>query len=110
KAGLQKDDRILAIDGAPISSYEPLLTLRSRVRPGDTGRLDNEPHGRPVSLSLTAALLGRRPSMTSSWLPAAIGAAIEQLLTFYPLPFLIVAAAVLLQRPEDPRAWLPAAM
>jgi phosphoserine phosphatase RsbU/P len=110
KASLQKDDRILAIDGAPISSYEPLLTLRSRVRPGDTVRLDIERGGRPITLLLTAAVLDRRPSMTSSWLPAAIGAAIEQLLTFYPLPFLIVAAAVLLQRPEDPHAWLLAMM
>jgi phosphoserine phosphatase RsbU/P len=110
KAGLQNDDRILAIDGAPISSYEPLLTLRSRVRPGDTVRLDIERDGSPVTLLLTAAQLDRRPSMTSSWLPAAIGSAIEQLLTFYPLPFLIVAAAVLLQRPEDPHAWLLAVM
>jgi sigma-B regulation protein RsbU (phosphoserine phosphatase) len=110
KAGLRKNDRIRAIDGAPITSYEPLLALRNRARPGGLVRLDVERGGKPSTFFITARALDRRPGLAGSWLPPAIGSAIEQALTFFPLPFLIVAVAVLLQRPDDPHAWLLAVM
>jgi sigma-B regulation protein RsbU (phosphoserine phosphatase) len=109
KAGLKKGDRIVAINGTKIDSYDLLLNLRGRVRPGDIAKLEVERDGTPVALVLTAATL-ERPWLTGGWLLPTIGGIIEQLLTFYPLPFLIVAAAVLLQRPDDPRAWLLALM
>ena len=36
KAGLQKGDRIVAINGTKIDSYDLLLDLRGRVHPGDS--------------------------------------------------------------------------
>ncbi len=110
RAGLRKDDRIRAVDGAPITSNEPLLALRSRARPGGLVRLDVERSGKPSTFFLTARALDYRPNLTGSWLPPAIGSAIQQALTFFPLPFLIVAVTVLLQRPDDPHAWLLAVM
>ena len=35
---------------------------------------------------------------------------LQQLLAFYPIPFLVVTLVVLLQRPDDPHAWLLALM
>jgi sigma-B regulation protein RsbU (phosphoserine phosphatase) len=110
KAGLRKGDRIVTINGKPIDSYEPFLNLRSHARPGDVAMLEVERDGTPVALLLTAAALERPRLAAGSWLPPTIGSAIEQLLSLYPLPFLIVAATVLLQRPEDPHAWLLALM
>jgi len=110
KAGLKKGDRIVTINGAPIDSYEPWLNFRGHARPGDVATLEIERDGAPLTLVLTAATLERPWLAGNSWLSPAISGAIEQLLTFYPLPFLIVATAVLLQRPEDPRAWLLALM
>jgi phosphoserine phosphatase RsbU/P len=106
KAGLKKGDRIVSINGARIDSYEPLLNLRGRARPGDVATVEIERGGTPLTLILTAAAFDRPWLATGTWLPPTLGGAIEQLLTFYPLPFLIVAATVLLQRPEDPHAWL----
>lgn len=109
KAGLKKGDRIVAINGAKIDSNDPLLNLRGRLRPGDIAEIQVERDGALVALVLTAAAF-ERPWLTGGWLLPTIGGLIEQLLSFYPLPFLIVAAAVLLQRPDDPRAWLLALM
>jgi sigma-B regulation protein RsbU (phosphoserine phosphatase) len=109
RAGLKKGDRIVTIDGAKIDNYDRLLNLRGRVRPGDSAKLEVERDGGPVALVLTAAAF-ERPWLTGGRLLPTLGGVIEQLLTFYPLPFLMVAATVLLQRPNDPHAWLLALM
>ena len=112
KAGLEPGDRIRSVDGQPLSTYEPFLAMRRAARPGVPIRVAGTRGGRPLALAVVPDQpLGPSPSVTTSLLGRLrLGTVVLQLLTFYPLPFLIVAVTVLLQRPEDGRAWLLAVM
>ena len=112
-AGLRVGDRIHAIDGRRLTRYEPFLDLRRYGRPGQTVRLDVERDGARTERLLT--LVARKalplsPQLQAWANPGALMQFVQQLLTFYPIPFLIVTLVVLLQRPEDPHAWLLALM
>ncbi len=108
-AGLRAEDRIRAIDGRPLDRFEPFLDLRRYGRPGQRVALRVEREGatRDVSLQLVARA-GLPPTVQlGPWSnPGAVMQLVEEILAFYPIPFLIVALVVLLQRPEDPHAWL----
>jgi hypothetical protein len=54
------------------------------------------------------ASCSRQPSTDPRATPVRLAAL--EILSFYPLPFLVVAAFVLLQRPHDRHAWLLAVM
>ena len=102
-AGLQVGDLLVAVNGQALVTREPLReVLRSRM-PGEEIELLVKRPGRAVPDRLTATL-GRRPTA-----PFAERAVLE-LISTYPLLFLIVGLAVLFQRLADPHAWRLALM
>ena len=111
RAGLQSGDRIYAVNGRPLTTVVPFWDAIDRGQPGATvgfsvrRREDPAPSEVPIQLDRYELPpgIGQAP-MTTIRLVALI------LLTFYPLPFLIVAAVVLVQRVHDPHAWLLALM
>lgn len=112
-AGLRVGDRIRAIDGRPMTRFEPFLDLRRYGQPGQQVRLDVERAGlrqeRVVTLVAREALPAS-PQLQAWTNPSALMQFVQQLLAFYPIPFLVVTLVVLLQRPDDPHAWLLALM
>jgi sigma-B regulation protein RsbU (phosphoserine phosphatase) len=112
-AGLAAGDRIQAIDGRRIDTYDTFHDLRRHGSPGQVVRLQIRRGAttRELPLRLIARSELTATAATAVWLrPSGIVALVQQVLALYPIPFLVVALAVLLQRPEDPHAWLLAAM
>ena len=113
RAGLKVGDRVRAIDGQRFDRYEPLLDLRRYGRPGQVVTFEVERDG--VVHETEVTLMARKdvPSspQTAAWTnPGALMRLVQEVLTLYPIPFLIVTLVVLLQRPDDPHAWLLALM
>ena len=113
RAGLQVGDRVRALDGQPLTRYEPFLDLRRYGLPGQRVVVQFERGGaveeRPLEL-VSRRDLPVPPQLTAWVKPGAVLQFVQQLLTLYPIPFLVVTLVVLLQRPEDPHAWLLALM
>ena len=108
-AGLRTGDRLTSIDGAQLVRLDPFYDLRRSGQAGQIVRLGVERDGTERKATLT--LLSRREAtarglLTIGGATQGLRAIVEQVLSFYPLPFLIVAVVVLLQRPDDPHAWL----
>jgi len=99
KAGLLPGDRIVAIDGQPVTG----ASFRQRVwmlhSPGDQIRLTI---ARPGAKSLVF-LIGTFPQNPVASLSALLG---RQLSNWFPVPFILVGLVVLFLRLEDPNAWL----
>ena len=113
QAGLQVGDRVRALDGRPFDRYEPFLDLRRHGRIGQVVRLAVERDGviREVAVTLKARKDLPSTPQAAAWAnPGAFMRLVQQVLSLYPIPFLVVTLAVLLQRPEDPHAWLLALM
>lgn len=113
RAGLAVGDRVRALDGRPLTRFEPFLDLRRHGRVGQIVRVAFERDGAMREAAVT--LLARKdlpPSpQTAPWSnPGALMRLVQQVLALYPIPFLIVTLVVLLQRPDDPHAWLLALM
>ena len=111
RAGVHTGDVVLAIDGRPLTTILPLWDVVDRGRTGAFVRLtvqgpsDVAPRDVSVQLApfkLPAALQRLNPTYTKL---LAL-----QVLSLFPIPFLIVAAIVLLHRYFDFRAWLLALM
>jgi phosphoserine phosphatase RsbU/P len=111
-AGLRVGDRILAVNDTPLTTLEPFLVLRRDARPGAAVHVSATRAGQAIdALLVPVGRPGSPPGMGRSVLTRfGVGGVLLQVLTFYPLPFLLVAVTVLLQRPEDSRAWLLALM
>jgi sigma-B regulation protein RsbU (phosphoserine phosphatase) len=111
RAGLRKGDLIRAVDGQPMLTAYPYWNAVDRGRPGATVTLGVQTRVDPQIRDWSITL--ERPE----W-PTDIGGslitparlAVLNVLSFYPLPFLIVAAVVLMQRPHDRHAWLLAVL
>ena len=113
RAGLQPGDRIVSIDGRPLTGHEPLLDLRRHGSPGQHVELLVERAGAqvPIGLALVPPDEVPRSANDERWRnPDAALRLLQQILTLYPIPFLVVALVVVLQRPHDPHAWLLALM
>jgi sigma-B regulation protein RsbU (phosphoserine phosphatase) len=113
RAGLRVGDRVRALDNRSLTRYEPFLDLRRYGVPGQRVVVRFERGG--IVDERTVELVARRdlpiPPQLSAWAnPGAVMQFVQQLLAFYPIPFLVVTLVVLLQRPEDPHAWLLALM
>ena len=100
-AGLRSGDRLLAIDGAPLSTLGPLYDSVNRGQPG-----------RAVVLSVTRegdaprdvkVILGAPETFAEA---SSVRMLASLLLRLYPVGFLVVMALLLLQRPQDRDVWL----
>jgi phosphoserine phosphatase RsbU/P len=111
RAGLDRDDRIVAVNGQPLLTAYPFWDSVDRGTPGETVTLavqrSGEPDVRHVRIQLEAP-----PILTdiggAPITPVRLAAL--HVLSFYPLPFLVVAAVVLLHRYHDRHAWLLAVL
>lgn len=113
RAGIRAGDRIVAIDGRKLDLYDPFHELRQEGRPGQRSRFTIDRNGEMRDVSLTLLSRTDVPAMPSPDGGANAGAIVRfigLLLSFYPIPFLVVGLVVLLQRPHDPHAWLLALM
>jgi phosphoserine phosphatase RsbU/P len=113
QAGLRVGDRVRALDGQLMESYEPFLDLRRHGRAGQIVQFQVERDGvvRDVAVTLMARKDLPVSPQTAAWAnPGALMRMVQQVLALYPLPFLLVTLVVLLQRPDDPHAWLLALM
>lgn len=105
-AGLRVGDRIVGIDTARTDLAGELTGRLYRAVPGDRLRLLvareewPEPRMMEAEVRPREGTLGPREGL-SGWLTSEI-------LSLYPLPFLLVGVSVLLQRPDDRNAWLVA--
>ena len=111
RAGLRAGDRIRTVNGQPLVTAYPLWNAIDRGRPGDTVALVVlQPNGSEVhdaALQLEAPVI---PFDTAAAPITAVRLAALNILSFYPVPFLIVVAIVLTQRYHDRHAWLLAVL
>jgi sigma-B regulation protein RsbU (phosphoserine phosphatase) len=111
RAGLRRGDLVRAVNGQPLLTAYPYWDSIDRGTPGATVTLaverPGEPDVRRVRIELEAP-----PAMTdiagAPITPARLAAL--HVLSFYPIPFIIVTAVVLLQRSHDSHAWLLAVL
>jgi sigma-B regulation protein RsbU (phosphoserine phosphatase) len=100
-ADLRRGDDIVALDGQPLRGPNPILDLVLSRQPGDPVRLSVErpSDGEPDSFELELVLGAPEPQ--------ALGRTLAiQLVSLYPIPFVVVGLGVLLLRPDDRNAWL----
>jgi len=88
-------------NASPFYGY-PLYKAMETARDGDTVQLTVQRSGAPGEITLEAVL---RPPPFISRGPSAAKAAMLELLSFYPLLFLMVGVTVLFLHLEDPYAW-----
>jgi len=103
-AGLQKGDRIVGVEGVTDDVGHELTAKLFRSHPGQRLRLlverDEWETPRELSVELRRPATGTAgPEGLPRWIASEI-------VSLYPLPFLVVGISVLLQRPEDRHAWL----
>ncbi|HXJ92285.1 MAG TPA: SpoIIE family protein phosphatase [Terriglobia bacterium] len=102
KAGLEPHDRILKIDGRPLTDGNSLGYEWEKHKPGDSVELTIQRAGSPAPFVVTGIL--RAASTKSS--EGAVQQLGEKIAGTYPVAFLVVGLAVLFLRLEDSNAWL----
>jgi phosphoserine phosphatase RsbU/P len=107
KAGLKKDDRIVAINGSSATSGPRWSGLLFRTwlssEPGDTVTLTVQRPGQSQPLAITPVFRALQGAGDTKTLARTIA---DQISESYPLLFLFVGLAVLFLRVEDRNAWL----
>lgn len=100
-ADLRPGDEIVALDGQRPRGPNPILDLVLSRQPGDAVQLSVERRAGPDSESLDLGLVLGAPE------PQPLGRTLAtQLVSLYPVPFVVVGLGVLLLRPDDRNAWL----
>jgi sigma-B regulation protein RsbU (phosphoserine phosphatase) len=112
RAGLRAGDRVLAVNGRALGSIYPFWDAIDRGHPGETVRLAvQRPDGSRVDDVVIRLDAPPDPSpYLGGTLITARHVAALQGLSFYPIPFLVVAGVVLMQRYYDRHAWVLAVM
>ncbi len=103
RAGLRAGDQIVALNGHPMESYALLAKIWSRSHPGDPVDVTVRRAGEPQPLSFHATF---RPASTGRSSEGVARSSAREVLTFYPIFFVLVGFAVLFLRLEDPYSWL----
>ena len=103
RAGLKRGDRIVALDGRPLTGEENIPRVWSRHKPGDPIDLTVLRPGVSSPIILHGVFRSSQSDTAESGVVRSIG---ENVLQLYPFVFLTVGVAVLLLRVEDPNAWL----
>lgn len=99
KAGILPGDRIVAVDGEPVTDASFTHRIWIRHQPGDQIRLTIARPGAKTLVVLTGTFRQNPAASTS-------GALGRQLSNWFPVPFVVVGLVMLFLRLEDPNAWL----
>ena len=99
KAGTLAGDRIVAVDGQPVTDASFTHRIWMLHQPGDQVRFTVARAGTKTPIFLTGKFR-RNPIASPSGL---LG---QQLSKWFPVPFVVVGLVVLILRLEDPNAWL----
>jgi len=102
-AGVRPGDLLLAIDGQTLTYHDPMPDTVTRGQPGDIVHLTLERSGEAAPLVLPVVLVPR-PQEQGGRTPARAVAA--QLVSSFPVVFLVVGFSVLFMRLQDRNAWL----
>src|SRR5271166_6344822 len=105
RAGLRPDDRILTVNGYPQHILSPVPAF-AHGKAGDVVTMQIQRPGvaKPFNVQMTLeAAPPRQPVTPARWLAI-------RLISYYPVPFLVVGLLVLFLRLEDRNAWLLALM
>jgi sigma-B regulation protein RsbU (phosphoserine phosphatase) len=102
-AGLREGDEIVALDGQPPRGPDSVLDIIRSRKPGGSVQLsvNRLEEAGPTSLEVELILAVSEPR------PFGQTIAI-QLVSLYPVPFVVVGLSVLLLRPDERNAWLMA--
>jgi phosphoserine phosphatase RsbU/P len=103
KAGLRDEDQIIAINGQVLTSYSLLEKVWSRSRPGDPVDITVRRAGEPQPLTFHAIF---RATPLGSLPEGSARASAREVLSLYPIFFVLVGFAVLFLRLDDSYAWL----
>jgi len=102
-AGVRPGDLLRAIDGQALTFHDPMPETVMRGRPGDVVRLTVERSGEAAPLVLPV-VLGPLPQEQGGRTPAR--AVAVELVSSFPVVFLVVGFFVLFMRLQDRNAWL----
>ena len=103
RADLRAGDQIVGLNGQTLTSYRMFDRVWSRSRPGDSVDITIRRNGAPASLTLHAVF---RATTTGTIADSPARSSARNVLSFFPVLFLIVGFAVLFLRLDDPDAWL----
>jgi sigma-B regulation protein RsbU (phosphoserine phosphatase) len=107
RAGLRVGDRILKVDGERFENVHSLTDIWARHKPGDAVELTIQRPDLPASFVIRAVFRALRSPSSEGGLTEHMG---QDILSAFPVAFLVVGLAVLFLRLEDPNAWLLALM
>lgn len=102
-AGLKAGDRVVAVNGQPLTTSAPYDELYARSRPGDPVEFTVERPGEPTPIEIRGNFRASVPLQTRESLAKL---STQQLLNLYPVLFVLVGFAVLFLRLDDSNAWL----
>jgi phosphoserine phosphatase RsbU/P len=103
KAGLRVGDRIIGIDGIPLTSMDPWQAVYARSRPGDPVDFTVLRLGESQPLTLHGIFRAPAPLKGSEGLAKSSA---QQIINLFPVLFLLVGFGVLFSRTNDANAWL----
>jgi sigma-B regulation protein RsbU (phosphoserine phosphatase) len=106
-AGLRAGDQIVALNGHALKSYDLLAKMWSRSRPGDPVDVTVRRPGVVEPLTFHSFF---RPTSTGRSSEGAARTSAREVLSFFPIFFVLVGFTVLFLRLEDPDAWLLACL
>ena len=107
RAGLKAGDRIIAVEGLPLTGQDTMPKIWSRHRPGDAIEVAVRRPGISAPITLHGIFRLSQSGVAEEGAVTSLGLRIS---SFYPFVFLTVGFAVLFLRVEDPHAWLLALM
>jgi hypothetical protein len=102
RAGLRAGDKILAVNGRPVSAWAAFTDAVTHGRPGDGVRLTVARPGAPDPIELHV-VLEPRPASAPRTLSRRVA---DEVLGSYPILFVVVSLPVLFLRLHDRNAWL----
>ncbi len=103
RAGLRPGDRIVAVNGQPLTTDRPYTDTWRNARAGDRVYLTFARTGVPGQFEVIAIFHARTPGHTTR---TVLQSRVLQIIQLLPLPFVAVGLGVLFWRLEDRNAWL----
>src|SRR5215469_4010487 len=97
RAGLHPGDRVLAVNGQPLLTFEPFDETWLVSHPGDTVNLLVQRPPAPEMFTVRGVFRAAPPNARTE----GFAGASARILSYYPIPFLVVGLTVLFLRIED---------